>query len=394
MTEQHWDATGLLEGLEGTAEARAALFQELLESAPDATVVTNDRGEIVFVNRQVERLFGYSRGELLGKQVEILVPSEFKASHPRVREGYASHPQFRPMGADLSLSGRRKDGSTVPVEISLSPIRTARGLLISSTIRDVSERYEAQQRIERQAEALARSNAELEAFTYSVSHDLKEPLRTLEAFSGFVLEDYADKLDEQGRDYLERISRGSVRMKVLIEDLLTLSRAGRQRGPPERVDVQMVVGEIVRSLDAMLQERQARVEANDDLPPVLGDESRVHQVFWHLISNGLKFNEGEHPIVRVRTDGPRDGMATFCVEDNGIGIDPAYHERVFDVFQRLQRREDYEGTGAGLAIVKRILDSYGGTIEVESQPGAGARFVFTLPRWQNGEGALAEERAA
>lgn len=172
MTEQHWDATGLLEGLEGTAEARAALFQELLESAPDATVVTNDRGEIVFVNGQVERLFGYSRGDLLGKQVEILVPSEFKASHPRVREGYASHPQFRPMGADLSLSGRRKDGSTVPVEISLSPIRTARGLLISSTIRDVSERYEAQQRIERQAEALARSNAELEAFTYSVSHDL------------------------------------------------------------------------------------------------------------------------------------------------------------------------------------------------------------------------------
>jgi PAS domain S-box-containing protein len=242
-------------------------------------------------------------------------------------------------------------------------------------------------------ESLERRVAELDAFTYSVSHDLKEPLRTIEALSQFVLEDYADRLDEQGRDYLIRQANAAIRMKDLIDDLLTLSRVSRQRVPPIRVDVGRLVRVVVEEMQPKIDAENATVAVEEMPSGVLGQPTLLMQVFANLIGNAIKFNESEEPHVRIGVRATEGRMVTFYVQDNGIGIDPQYHERIFGVFQRLHRREEYEGTGAGLAIVRRAMETLGGRIWVESEPGAGTTFLFTLPLWTKAAASRAARAA-
>ncbi len=242
-------------------------------------------------------------------------------------------------------------------------------------------------------ESLERRVAELDAFTYSVSHDLKEPLRTIEALSQFVLEDYADRLDEQGRDYLIRQANASIRMKNLIDDLLTLSRVSRQRVPPIRVDVGRLVRVVVEEMQSKIDAENATVVVEEMPSEVLGHPTLLMQVFANLIGNAIKFNESAEPHVRIGVRTTEGRMVTFYVQDNGIGIDPQYHERIFGVFQRLHRREEYEGTGAGLAIVRRAMETLGGRIWVESEPGAGTTFLFTLPLWTKAAASRAAKAA-
>lgn len=246
----------------------------------------------------------------------------------------------------------------------------------------------AQAAIEEQAADLRRINEELEAFTYSASHDLKEPLRTIEAFSGFLIEDYADRLDDQGRDYLQRLGKASVRMRDLIDDLQALSRIGRRAEPPAPLALRPILDGIVEGMQETIEATGARVEIDASLPDVLADRARVEQIFGNLLSNALKFNTSHAPVIVVCAESVDSIYATFSVRDNGIGIDPKYHEQVFGLFQRLHRREEYEGTGAGLAIVKRAVEALGGQIWIESQPGRGAAFWFRLPL------ALATEQQA
>jgi PAS domain S-box-containing protein len=251
-----------------------------------------------------------------------------------------------------------------------------RGMVFYAEV--ITARKEAENRIRAIATDLTRSNAELEAFTYSVSHDLKEPLRTIEAFSQVLLEDYAAVVDEQGKEYLRKVAAGSARMKRLIEDLLALSRIGKRDDGETPVDVNRVVADVIEGMRATIEVRSANVFSEPDFPLVLGDRSRVEQIFGNLIANGIKFNRSEHPRIEVGVRDATDECITFYVRDNGIGIDPAYHERVFGIFQRLHRREEFEGTGAGLAIVKRAVEALGGQIRVESDGERGSTFLFTL----------------
>ncbi|HLF71909.1 MAG TPA: ATP-binding protein [Dehalococcoidia bacterium] len=253
---------------------------------------------------------------------------------------------------------------------------------LARAIRYAVERNEITAQLNQTMHELETRTEEMESFTYSVSHDLKEPLRTLEAFSGFLLEDYGDVLDEQGRDYLERLGQASARLKDMIEKLLTLSRLGRRPPEVERVDVRQVVEGIIAVNQFTIDERHAEVVIDGDLPPVLGDLSRLEQIFGNLIGNGLKFNQSERPGVTVKLEGTVDGIVTFAVTDNGIGIAEEYHERIFGVFQRLHLREEYEGTGAGLAIVKRAANALGGSIELRSAPGEGSTFLVNLPLYE------------
>ena len=225
---------------------------------------------------------------------------------------------------------------------------------------------------------LGRRNQELEAFTYSVSHDLKEPLRTLKTFSQFMLQDYGDVVEDEGKEYLQGIGDASVRMARQIDELLAMSRLSRDAAP-ERVDLDELIEGIIVAHRGAIEAKAARVTVQPGLPDVWAHAPRVEQIFSNLISNALKFNNGDHPQVEIGAVDSRDGMATYYVKDNGVGIEPEFHEVIFKLFQRLNRREEFEGTGAGLAIARRAAEVSGGSIRLESTPGEGTTFYVTLP---------------
>lgn len=368
---------------EGELRQAEALFRELLEAAPDAILLVNSEGRIVLVNAQTETLFGYNREELVGQPVEILIPDRVRRRHVAHRDRYVAAPITRPMGAGLDLTARRKDGTEFPVEISLSPMTTTDGTLIISILRDVTAQKRAAEKLQAQAQLLEAKVREMDDFTHVVSHDLKEPLRGIEAFSGFLLEDYGDRLDEQGKRYLNFLKQSAVRMKDLIHDLLTLASLSRKAPAMQPVDLTRVVEQAERDLTYSIQNRRAQINKPAVLPTVTGDPAQLEELFRNLLSNAIKFNTDPRPTATISAI-ERDGVVRVAVQDNGIGIDPRYQERIFELFERLHPQEEFEGTGAGLAICKKIVEGYGGRIWVESEPGKGSTFLFTLPVAQKG----------
>lgn len=263
---------------------------------------------------------------------------------------------------------------------------------------NITERVRKDQELRRLATELQQTNAqlrrtnrELDDFTYVVSHDLKEPLRTLQAFSTFLAQDYGSLLGTEGQEYIGHLIEASRRLGALIDDLLTLSRAGRILNSPQVFDLQASVELVRGDLADLIHRRQATLRVEGILPHVAGDPLRIVQLLTNLVSNGLKYNQQTHPEVVIAAVGPAaaslpesspgeaDHQVTICVRDNGIGIDPKYHEQIFGIFRRLHRREEFEGTGAGLAICKKIVEAHGGRIWLDSQPGQGTVFYFTLP---------------
>lgn len=225
---------------------------------------------------------------------------------------------------------------------------------------------------------LKQSNADLENYTYVVSHDLKAPLRAIRSFGAFLLEDYGGKIDERGQDYLNRVVKAAENMNALIDDLLLLSRVGRKFTKVERVDLNDLLEEAISDLKPMIEKSDSDVVVNE-LPTIPIQRTWIKQLFMNLIDNGLKFNKSETPRVEVKCR-RRAKDYLFSVHDNGIGIKQQYHRRIFNLFERLNGKEKYEGTGAGLAICKKVVENFGGRIWVESTPGKGSTFFFTIPR--------------
>ena len=359
-------------------------FRGLVDAAPDGIVIVGAAGRIDLVNPQAARLFGYAPEELVGQEVEILVPERARAAHVDHRTGYVAAPTTRPMGAGMDLVGRRRDGTEFPVEISLSPMATPDGMLVISVIRDVTERKRIEHQIQtlnddlraRVAELNA-VNQELEAFSYSVSHDLRAPLRGIDGFSQALLEDYEGKLDDEGRDYLRRIRAASQRMAELIDDLLDLSRVTRREMRRERVDLTALARTVASQLERTDPRRRVVWSIAEGVT-ALGDGALLRLVLENLLGNAWKFTS-KQPSARIEFCAvPHAGGTAYAVRDNGVGFDMDHAGKLFGAFQRLHAMHEFPGTGIGLAIVQRVVHRHGGRVWAEASPAAGATFYFTV----------------
>jgi len=356
-------------------------FRSLLEAAPDAMIISSDDGGISLVNSQVERLFGFRREELVNGNIQTLVP-EWGSLHALA----GSHKEARAI---------RKDGSRFAVEITLSPLHTQEGLLVTSAIRDITDRKrindeirELNARLEERVaertrelqdanEALRQSNDDLSQFAYAASHDLQEPLRMVALYGQLFQQRYAGQLDPDADRSLGFMITGAQRMEMLLRDLLAYSQAGTDEEPAGPVDCQSALSRVVFNLQTSIEQNKAIVTWTR-LPELRAHEIRIVQLFQNLIGNAIKYRGPDPPVISVTAE-RRDNNWVFCVEDNGIGINPEYAHQVFGIFKRLHGH-NYPGTGIGLAICQRIVERYGGRIWVEPAKGKGSRFCFAVPQ--------------
>jgi PAS domain S-box-containing protein len=491
--------------------ANEVKFRGILESAPDAMVITDAQSLIVLVNAETERLFGYRREELIGQPVDTLVPKRFRAAHPHQRHEYVAHPRTRSMASGLELCGLRKDGIEFPAEISLSPLETREGLFISSAVRDISRRKKAEEALrgseirlrmaieaaeigtwfwniqqdeiswsekfrmlfgltsdakltyreilevihpddrervdrsvkntveqgvpydieyriiwpdssvhwirakgraqrspegvavsmqgivmditehkeaqevlkynearERRTAELKRSNDELQQFAYIAAHDLQEPLRMIFSYTQLLAQRYKGRLDSDADDFIAYAMDGVHRMQRLIEDLLAYCRVGTTGRELCKTSSEDAMNQALLNLRAAIQE-SGGVVTHDPLPTVIADSTQLVQLFQNVIGNAIKYRSAELPRVHVSAKRNGNDEWTFSTRDNGLGIDPKYFQKIFVMFQRLHGREEFSGTGIGLTVCKKIVERHGGRMWVDSEPGKGSTFYFTLP---------------
>lgn len=355
-------------------------FRLVVEACPSGMIMISADGKIVLVNAEAERLFGYAREELFGRSIDILVPAMVRAGHAMHRDAFVAEPQARRMGIGRDLYGMRKNGTQVPVEIGLNPIQTSDGLMILSAITDISERKRAIEALAARGVELQRSNADLEQFAYVASHDLQEPLRMVSSYTELLAEHYKDKLDEKAEKYIHYTIDGAKRMQQLVKDLLAYSRVDSQAKTPTIIKSEIVVQDVLGRLKVAIEESHAQI-AFEGLPAIRADTVQIAQVFQNLIGNALKFHGEGAPEIHIGAERKNDKWV-FRVEDNGIGIDRQYADRVFQMFQRLHERGRYTGSGIGLAIAKKIVERHGGRIWFDSKPEHGTTFYFTIPAIQ------------
>ena len=352
-------------------------YRGLLEAAPDAMVVVNPGGEIVLLNVQAEKQFGYSRDELVGQKVKNIIPEGFAERLVADALRSAEDALAQQIGTGIELTARRKNGTEFPIELMLSPLESAEGILVTAAIRDITTRKKAEANLLDKVEELNRSNEELGQFAYIASHDLQEPLRMVASYTQLLGRRYKGRLDADADEFIAFAVDGASRMQRLIQDLLTYSRVGTKGQDLLAASSEGSLRQALINLRGAIEASGALV-THDSLPAVMADEMQLVQLFQNLVGNAIKYQSAGIPKVHISAarDGAKKWM--FSVKDNGLGIDPQYFEKIFGMFQRLHKREEFAGTGIGLAICKKIVERHGGSILVESQPGHGSTFRFAL----------------
>ena len=364
-------------------------FRELLEAAPDAIIEVDREGYIVLLNRVTETLFGYTREELLGMNVDQLLPDALRSGHHHHRQSYWQHPTTRPMGRSLILSARRKDGQEIPVEISLSPVQSEDGFRVTAIIRDVTERRNSEEKIRAANQQLEARNREIERadrlkseFLASMSHELRTPLHTIIGFTELLAEELEGPLNDKQKRFVQHVRQDSVHLLELINDVLDLSKieAGRMELELEALDAAEIVRSAVSGITNAANAKKIQlVNRLTNTCFVVADRLRLREILTNLLSNAVKFTPESGSVwVEAVTEG---GMCRLTVGDSGIGISTEDQAVIFDKFRQVSSttRGVREGTGLGLAIVKHLVELHGGSISVESAPGEGSRFSFTIP---------------
>ena len=358
-------------------------MRQIIEAAPNGIVMINDVGMIEIVNRQAEKIFGYDRSELLGQPIENLIPKNVAHQHPHHRADFFSNPVPRAMGGGRDLFALRKDGKEFPVEIGLAPITTDEGMKVLASVVDITERKKSaqlllahQRDLEKSNRELARIIKELEAFAYVASHDLKSPLRGVAQLSNWIDEDLLAQEYDNVSDHTKLLRSRIMRMEKLLDDMLIFYRAGKIDNSQKVVDVKRMAIEL---FDMQNLKPGLRLEVEGELPIFMTLAIPFEQVLRNLFSNAIKHHDKDEGLIRVACREQNSDYFEFSVCDDGPGIPEQYQQRIFGMFQTLKPRDELEGSGMGLALIKKIIENYSGEINVHST-GRGTCFTFTWPK--------------
>lgn len=370
--------------MEHERRASETQFRAVADTANDAIISADSTGRVIYFNKAAERIFGYSAAEMLRQPLIGIMPSRFHAAHQQGLIRFLAGGERRVVGKTVELAGKRKDGGEFPLELSLSTWKIGEEVFFTGILRDITQRRQAEERIHQlnqdlrqRAVELEAVNQELEAFSYSVSHDLRAPLRAIDGFSQMLLEDHAGSLDAEGRDSLQRVRAAAHRMGALIDDLLKLSRVTRAELKPEEVNLSEIALDIAQDLRRQNPERDAEFAATPELR-AQGDPRLLRIALQNLLDNAWKFTRGKAGVRIVFGVVQDENKPAYFVRDNGVGFDTAYANKLFGAFQRLHDTREFPGTGIGLATVQRVIHRHGGRIWAESAVGEGTTFYFTL----------------
>ncbi|MBI3440882.1 MAG: PAS domain S-box protein, partial [Proteobacteria bacterium] len=360
-------------------------LRAVVDNTVDGMIIINDRGIVESFNRACERMFGYQEKEVAGQNINRLMPEPYHSNHDHYISRYLETGQAKIIGTPgRELTAKRKDGSVFPIDLSISTFQVGNERYFSGIIRDITARKKAEEERETYLRELEISNRELDDFAYIASHDLKEPLRGLQNFSKFLLEDYADKLGADGKEKLLTISDLTKRLEDCLNALLHYSRLGRTALAVRQTDLTAVVQGIIALFSIGLREKNTEVVITRQLPTIVCDHVRITEVFQNLIGNAIKYNNKDGNRIEVGyVENHRrfPGEKVYYVRDHGIGIRQEYIEEVFKIFRRLHPKNAYGGgTGSGLTIARKIIKQHGGEMWAESAgEGQGTTFFFTIP---------------
>lgn len=353
-----------------------ARMRAIFDNAVDGIVTIDEHGIIERFNPAAERMFGYTKAEVIDKNVSMLMPSPYHEAHDGYLAHYLQTGEKRIIGIGREVVGLRKDGTTFPMDLAVSEMRQGEHRMFTGTVRDISERKQAEEQRDRLLGELESANEELKNFGYVVSHDLKAPLRAIGSLADWLSTDYADKFDDEGKEHMRLLISRVHRMDGLIDGILQYSRVGRVKEVAVAVDLNRLVREVI---DLLAPPKNIAVSVEDSLPTVMAEPTRIQQVFQNLLSNAIKYMDKPEGEIRIAC-GAEGRQWKFSIADNGPGIDQQHFEKIFQLFQTLAPRDRVESTGVGLALVKKIVEMYGGHIWLESTVGRGSTFFFTLPR--------------
>jgi PAS domain S-box-containing protein len=349
-------------------EKAQSKFKDLIDSVPDAIVILNRAGVIKLVNKHTEKLFQYHRDQLLERPIEVLLPDYTTADDTAKKISFIHSAKVNK--ANIEFFGMKKNGKEFPIEVNLNPLETEEGPLILASMRDLSER--------KYIKDLENKNHELEQFAYIASHDLQEPLDTITSFTMLLEDEFANKMDKEAKEYVGYIKESSNRLRSLISGLLEYSRIGK-KSKLSKVDCNEILREVLQDMKASIKSCNASI-ITGKLPVVTAYPVELRTVFQNLLSNAIKYRRKDVTPEIIISSNTDDRYWTFTVEDNGIGIEKKYADKIFIIFQRLHNNKDIRGTGIGLAHCKKILELHNGHIWMESEPGQGTKFHFTIPK--------------